>query len=157
MLVIGFLTLGEVLVLQSPPTEDDESVRVVLRSRYAPQVSCRHKLAYQYACTALYPLTAIIRESQVLLVEFDGVTEDAAYRTRSNDVVVKALFFQGIILRKARLVYEVHGFLDGVVDVLVIWGQREEEVVEHLNMALGFHLKRFVHSSLLYEDGHSAV
>ena len=151
------MLLFDVLVQQGPPVDDEQSVGVVVRAGYAPELTGGHKLAHKDAAPSLDPLPAVIGELHVLGIDADGVAVDAEDRARSHDVRVEALFLEGVVLRKAGLVHEVHGLLHRVFDVLVIRGEREEVVVEHLDVTLGLHLQRLVHGAPLDEDRDVAV
>jgi len=153
--VLGFLL--NVLVQERSPVGDEKAMRIVFSPGHSLQLSSGDKLAHQDACASLNALTAIIGKLHLVLVEVDAVTEDAEHGTRTHDIGVKALFLQGVILGKTCLIDEVHCLLRGVLDVLVIRGKGEEELVEHLHMALGFHVKRLFHRASIHKDRHIAV
>ena len=75
----------------------------------------------------------------------------------THDVGVEALFLQGVVLGKTCLIDKVHGFLRSVLDVLVIRGKGEEELVEHFHMTLGFHIQRLFHRTSIHENRHISV
>ena len=132
-------------------------MRVVLCPGNTFQLSCGDKLTHQNARASLYALTAIVGKLHLVLVELDAVTEDAEHGTGTHDVGVEAFFLQGVVLGKTCLIDKVHGFFRCVLDVLVIRGKREEKLVEHFHMALGFHIQRFLHRASIHEDRHCAV
>ena len=132
-------------------------MRVVLCSWYSLQVSCRYKLAHQDAGSALYSLSAVVDEGEGVGIQLDAVTIDAADGTRSDDVVIEALFFQGIILRQTGLVNEIHCLAHRILDILVIRCESEEELVEHFHMALCLYVKRLFHRAPIYKNRHSTV
>ena len=104
---------------------------VVVSSRHSFQLSCRHQFTGQHIGSALDTLSAVVGELHLLLVELDTVTEDAEHGTCSHDVGVETLFFQRIVLRQSSLIHQIHGFLHRVFDVLVIWCQCEEIMMEN--------------------------
>ena len=116
-----------------------------------------HKLPHQDAAAALDPLPAVVGELHVLGVHPDGVAVDAEHGARTHDVGVEALLLEGVVLREARLVHEVHGLLHRVLDVLVVRGEGEEVMVEHLHVALRLDLQRLFHGAPLDEDRDVAV
>ncbi len=103
---------------------------VVVSSRHSFQLSCRHQFTGQHIGSALDALSAIVGKLHLPLVKLDTVTEDTEHGTCSHNIGVEALFLQCIVLRQSRLIYQIHGFLHRVFDVLVIRCKREEEMME---------------------------
>ena len=157
MLVAVFVLLFDVLVQERPPVHDQQAVGVVVGAGDPPELTGRHQLPHQDAAPALDPLPAVVGEFHVLRVHPDGVAVDAEHGARSHDIRIEAFLLEGVVLRKACLVHEVHGLLHRVLDVLVIRGEREEIVVEHLHVALRLDLQCLVHGASLHEDRDVAV
>ena len=130
---------------------------VVVSSRHSFQLSCRHQFTGQHIGSTLDALSAVVGELHLLLVELDAVTEDTEHGTCSHDVGVETLFFQRIVLRQSCLIHQIHGFLHRVFDVLVIWCQCEEIMMEHLDMALCFHIQCLIHRRTLHQNWYVAV
>ena len=149
--------LFHILVEDSAPVDDEQSVWVVLRPGNPFKKALGHQLTHQHGCPALNTLTAIVGERHVLLAELNAVTENTEDGTRSHNIAIETFFLQGIVLGKASLVDEIHGLLHRVLDVLVIRGEGEEVVMEHLDMALGFHVKGLFHRAAVDENGYVAV
>ena len=99
----------------------------------------------------------MVGELHLFLIEVDAVAEDGEDRTCTHDVRVEAFFLQGIVLCQSRFIYQIHGFLHRIFDVLVIRSKREEEMVEHFNVALCFHIQGLFHGGTLYQYGHVPV
>ena len=132
-------------------------MRVILGSRNTLQVSCCYKLAHQDAGSALYSLSAVVDEGEGVGIQLDAVTIDAADGTRTDDVVIEALFFQGIILCQTGLVNEIHCLAHRILDILVIRCESEEELVEHFYITFCLYVKGFIHRGLFHQDWNVAV
>ena len=130
---------------------------VVVRPGNTFELSCRDKLSGKDACSSLNTLAAIVGELHLLFVEVDAVAEDAEHGTRTHDIGIEAFLLQRVVLGKTCLINQIHGFVHGVFDVLVVRSQGEEIVVEHLHMGLGFHIESLLHGASLDKDGHIAI
>ena len=157
MLILGLLTLLDILVEQGAPVRDHQAVRVVLRTGNTGKLTGGNQLTGQDARATLNPLATVIGPLHRLLIEIDGVTEDTEDARRTEDIIIKTLLLQGIILGKAGLVNQIHRLIHRILDILVIRGKGEEEVVEQLHMTLRLDIKRLLHRRLLDEDGDGAV
>ena len=60
-------------------------------------------------------------------------------------------------MRLAALVNEVQRLPDGVLDILVVGGEGEKQVVERLYVALRLYVEGLVHVSATRDDGNLAV
>lgn len=99
--------------------------------------------------STLNPLPAIVGKGKRILVQPDTVTENTADGGCSYQIVIESLFLQCIILGKSCLIYEIHGFLHGIADILVIRSQCEEEMMKHLNITLCLYIEGLFHGGLL--------
>src|SRR5574344_292281 len=132
--VCQFGFLFNILIEKRSPVGDEQSVRVVVSPGNTFELSCRNKLSGEDACSSLDTLATIVGELHLFFVEIDAVTEDAEHGTRTHDIGIKAFLLQRVILGKTCLINQIHGFVHGVFDVLIIWCQSEEVMVEHLHM-----------------------
>ena len=107
-------------------------MRVVVRPGNTFELSCRNKLSGEDACTSLYTLATIVGELHLLFVEVDAIAEYAEHSTRTHDIGIKAFLLQSVVLCKTCLINQIHGFVHGVLDVLVIRSQSEKIMVDFL-------------------------
>ena len=107
-------------------------MRVVVRPGNTFELSCRDKFSGKDACSSLDTLASIVGELHLLFVEVDAVAEDAEHGTRTHDIGIEAFLLQRVVLGKTCLINQIHGFVHGVFDVLVVRSQGEEIVVDFL-------------------------
>lgn len=121
-----------ILVQQGAPVHDEQSVGIILRAGNPLELSGSDKFACEDIAPALYALPSIVGELHFSSVKPDAVAEDGENGTRSEDIGIESFFLECIVLCQPCFVNQIHGFFDGVADILVIRGQREKQVVDFL-------------------------
>ena len=155
--VLTLCAVLKVFVQQRPPVDNHQAVGVVLSTGHAHQLTGGDELADGDVRAALNTLTAVIGELHGLLIEINGVAVDTQHARRTDDIVVETLLLEGVVLGNTSLVDKIHGLVNGVLNILLIRGKGEEEVVEGVDMALCLDLKGLLHRVTLHKDGNVAV
>ena len=91
-----------ILIQKRTPVSNEQTMRIIIGSRYSFQLTCSYEFSHQYAGTSLYALTAIVGELHLVLIEVDTVTEDAEYSTRTHDVGVETFLLEVSIERNEK-------------------------------------------------------
>ena len=94
--------LFKILVQNSSPVDDEQSVRIVVSSRYSLQESFGDKLTHQDTGSTLDALSSIIGECHRFFVEGDTVTEDTEYCTRTHNVAIETFLLEVSIERNEK-------------------------------------------------------
>ena len=92
-----------------------------------------------------------------MFVELNRVTHDGTHRRRGDDVGIESVLIQRLLLFEGRTVCHVHRLADRPLDVVVIWRQVKEILMEELDMCLGFHREVRFQLGTLCQEGNVTV
>ena len=114
---------------------------IVLRPRHILQLSYGDDATLYAVGSALDHLCTIILETHLVFVEFNTVRYDGLYGWAGEQLRVKTCFLDGLLLPQGTLISQIHSFSKRPLQILVIWREIKEILMEQLDVCLGLDVK----------------